>query len=174
MRIRMTYWSFLFGLVVGALISYTFISDNDRQEVYGPSPSCGYSGAHQINCSIEGRRKVKCLTDASDVYLPFNRFVRRQFDVYGRLVNANTSSEYFEYFTSYSKSKKPDIRNYSSVGVFGNFGTFNVEKRDRVKCMDGSTGLPMSCQWSSRPYFYPVQIAQFGLQHYSRLISGSG
>lgn len=38
--------------------------------------------------------------------------------------------------------------------------------------MSGVNGLPVSNQWQETPYFYPVQVSQFGLQHYSRLITG--
>ncbi|KHJ85665.1 hypothetical protein OESDEN_14604 [Oesophagostomum dentatum] len=33
-----------------------------------------------------------------------------------------------------------------------------------------SQGVPMSTQWSPTPYYYPIQIAQYGLQHYSRML----
>lgn len=33
-------------------------------------------------------------------------------------------------------------------------------------------GVPMSIQWNPIPYYYPIQIAQFSLQHYSRYITG--
>lgn len=29
-------------------------------------------------------------------------------------------------------------------------------------------GVPVSIQWESQGYFYPTQIAQFGLTHYSK------
>jgi heparosan-N-sulfate-glucuronate 5-epimerase len=172
MRYRLTSWSFAIGLIVGSLsiISYNFVSNNG-QSICGTSDSCT-SNIRPIKCWIEGRRKLNCLKDESEVYLPFNKFIKKQFEVYGRVVDSNASNVHFEYYTSYSKSKRPDIRNYTSFGVFGNFGSFNVEKRERVKCMNGVTGLPMSNQWDDTPYYYPVQIAQFGLQHYSKLLTG--
>jgi hypothetical protein len=30
------------------------------------------------------------------------------------------------------------------------------------------TGVPLSTQWGSQGYFYPIQIAQYGLSHYSK------
>ncbi|KAK2719126.1 hypothetical protein QYM36_004827 [Artemia franciscana] len=33
------------------------------------------------------------------------------------------------------------------------------------------TGVPVSTQWEPRGYFYPIQIAQFGLDHYSKYIA---
>lgn len=34
-------------------------------------------------------------------------------------------------------------------------------------------GIPMSTQWNATPYYYPIQIAQYGLQHYSRMMGQS-
>lgn len=30
------------------------------------------------------------------------------------------------------------------------------------------SGVPVSTQWESQGYYYPTQIAQFGLSHYSK------
>lgn len=43
-----------------------------------------------------------------------------------------------------------------------------MQVRDRVKCVSGVEGVPVSTQWESQGYFYPTQIAQFGLSHYSK------
>ena len=48
------------------------------------------------------------------------------------------------------------------------FENYNVEVRERVKCVSGSDGVPISTQWESQGYYYPTQIAQFGLSHYSK------
>merc|ERR1719483_407691 len=37
----------------------------------------------------------------------------------------------------------------------------------RVKCVSASDGVPVSTQWSPDGYYYPTQIAQFSLSHYS-------
>ncbi|CAH8655638.1 unnamed protein product [Schistosoma rodhaini] len=34
-------------------------------------------------------------------------------------------------------------------------------------------GVPISQQWDSRGYPYPIQIAQFGLNHFSKLVISS-
>lgn len=43
-----------------------------------------------------------------------------------------------------------------------------MEMRDRVKCISAAEGVPVSTQWESQGYFYPTQIAQFGLSHFSK------
>lgn len=45
---------------------------------------------------------------------------------------------------------------------------FSLQVRDRVKCISASEGVPISTQWEPQGYYYPTQIAQFGLSHYSK------
>jgi hypothetical protein len=51
---------------------------------------------------------------------------------------------------------------------FLNFAAYQVELRDRVRCMDNTRALPVTTQWDKNGYFYPTQIAQFALSHFSR------
>ena len=62
----------------------------------------------------------------------------------------------------------PEKLDYSPIGTFGHFASYNVEIRERVRCISAEHGVPMSTQWDTVPYFYPIQIAQYALQHYSR------
>lgn len=48
------------------------------------------------------------------------------------------------------------------------FENYNVEVRDRVKCISASSSVPISTQWDTQGYYYATQIAQFGLSHYSK------
>ncbi|KAI6196633.1 Heparosan-N-sulfate-glucuronate 5-epimerase [Aphelenchoides besseyi] len=132
----------------------------------------GVFTAKPINCTIDERRNVRCWRDQRDVYLPFS-FVRKQlsYDVDGRVVGENTSRLHFDYRTPGIKSKKPQIQSYNSFGSFANFGTFFVERRTKVGCVSGIHQLPMSVQWNVVPYLYPIQIGQFGLQHYSQMLN---
>lgn len=59
-------------------------------------------------------------------------------------------------------------KKYDPRGTFTTFENYNVEVRDRVKCISGIEGVPVSTQWEPRGFFYPTQIAQFGLAHYSK------
>ena len=43
--------------------------------------------------------------------------------------------------------------------------------RGRLTIVIGSVDVPVSSQWQSTGHFYPTQIAQFGLSHWSRLQS---
>ena len=76
----------------------------------------------------------------------------------------NTSE--FEISQSYSKVYSPQSQ-HSAVGQFMHFKTFNVEGRSRVRCVSARAGVPVSTQWSQAGYYYPTQIAQFSLSHFS-------
>lgn len=80
--------------------------------------------------------------------------------------------EKFEWSHSYSKVYHPK-KKYDPRGTFTTFENYNVEVRDRVKCVSGIEGVPVSTQWEPRGFYYPTQIAQFGLSHYSKNLTES-
>ncbi|CAB3402916.1 unnamed protein product [Caenorhabditis bovis] len=121
-----------------------------------------------IKCSADNGKPMSCWKNDEDVFLPFS-YIRKRFDMSGKL---SKDATLFEIFTSYSKMRVPDEK-YNPLGVFGHFATYNVERRERVRCISAETDVPMSTQWNPKPYYYPIQIAQYGLQHYSRIKSGS-
>lgn len=86
--------------------------------------------------------------------------------IYGKITN-NDGYERFEWAHSHSKVYRPKGK-YDPRGVFMFFENYNVEPRDRVKCVSGTEGVPVSTQWEVQGYYYPTQIAQFGLSHYSK------
>lgn len=57
---------------------------------------------------------------------------------------------------------------YSAAGPYMWFDSYNVETRDRVKYVSAIKHVPVSSQWDSRGHYYPVQICQFGLSHFSK------
>ncbi|CAF0784027.1 unnamed protein product [Adineta steineri] len=58
---------------------------------------------------------------------------------------------------------------HNSRGSYLNFAYFNVEQRNRVLYIDFLYDIPVSSQWQSDGHLYPIQIAQYGLSHWSRL-----
>ncbi|KAJ2952459.1 hypothetical protein O0L34_g6768 [Tuta absoluta] len=124
--------------------------------------------SEEIECNINGEYSVACRRDAADVYLPFS-FIHKYFEVYGKITSIE-GVERFEWSHSYSKIYHPK-RKYDPRGTFTTFENYNVEVRDRVKCISGIDGVPVSMQWEPRGFFYPTQIAQFGLAHYSKNIT---
>ncbi|RWS26724.1 D-glucuronyl C5-epimerase-like protein [Leptotrombidium deliense] len=143
-------------------------SDNVVEKVYDKS-SRTYK---PLDCLINDEYSVRCLKGAdSSVYVPFN-FIRKYFEINGKLSKRQDGKEYFNWQHSYSKIYTP--RNaYDAKGAYLWFENYNVEVRERVKSISALTGVPISTQWDSKGHFYPIQISQFGLSHYSKnLTSG--
>ncbi|VVC98610.1 unnamed protein product, partial [Leptidea sinapis] len=118
-----------------------------------------------LECIINGEYSVWCRRHRDEVLVPFS-FIRKYFEVYGKLTSVD-GVEKFEWSHSYGKVYHPK-KKYDPRGTFTTFENYNVEVRDRVKCISGVEGVPVSTQWEPRGYFYPTQVAQFGLAHYSK------
>lgn len=88
------------------------------------------------------------------------------FQVYGK-ITVHDGIEQFDWSHSYGKVYHPK-KIYDPYGTFVTFENYNVEVRERVKCISGIEGVPVSIQWEPKGFYYPTQIAQFGLAHYSK------
>jgi len=126
--------------------------------------------AKNIGAKQAGVRKIPCKSDATEVWLPFS-FIKNQYEARGeRVNNKGSKTQEFELSHSYSKVYTPTEK-YRPGGEFMHFRTFNVEARSRVLCVSARDGVPVSTQWDPRGYYYPTQIAQFALSHYSSHVS---
>ncbi|KAF3832907.1 hypothetical protein F7725_026572 [Dissostichus mawsoni] len=129
-----------------------------------PPPVVGVAAGikyEEIDCLINDESTIKGRREGGDVYLPFS-WMEKYFEVYGKVVQYD-GYDRFEFQHSYSKvyaQREP----YHPDGVFMSFEGYNVEVRDRVKCIS----VPLSTQWGPQGYFYAIQIAQYGLSHYSK------
>lgn len=123
----------------------------------------------EISCTVDNEKTYQCYEEefTNEVYFPFNAFLKKHFDVSG-MIFKDSVARHFEWSTSHARVRFPDFNNYDYHGVFGHFASYSVETRDRVRCISAQYGVPLSTQWSAVPYFYPIQIAQYALQHYSR------
>ncbi|XP_023036853.1 D-glucuronyl C5-epimerase isoform X2 [Drosophila willistoni] len=127
-----------------------------------------------IECSINQEYNIHCKRDEIDneVYVPFS-FLHQYFDVNGALSTTSVGGSSvadvarFDWMHSNAKINLPKGK-YDPHGVFMYFENYNVEVRDRVKCISAAEGVPVSIQWQKSGYFYPTQIAQFALSHYSK------
>jgi len=117
------------------------------------------------NIGVRASRKVECLLVDEDVYLPF-KFFNNYYELVGAFVKGPDESKEFEISTSVSRVIPPNGV-YTPYGEFMHFGSFDVEGRSRVLCVSAGEGVPLSTQWDPKGYFYPTQIAQFALSHYS-------
>lgn len=121
--------------------------------------------AVEIDCVINSEYSIGCRKEGDEVYLPFT-FIKKYFEVYGSL-NTNDGISHLDWAHSYGKVNLPRSV-YDSKGIYLYFENYNVEVRDRVKCISAIASVPISTQWESQGYFYATQIAQFGLSHYSK------
>jgi len=119
----------------------------------------------EIDCLINWQTHVPCREEKSDVFVPFS-FIKKYFEVYGRLATVKGHRQ-LEWSHSYSKVYKP-TKKYNPAAAFMHFSNYNVEVRDRVKCISAIEGVPISTQWEDSGYYYPVQVAQYGLSHFSK------
>ena len=126
------------------------------------------------------------MREGEEVYVPFS-FLHDYFEVFGSFAATGKGSQRFDWSHSNAKVNFPK-GSYDPKGIFMYFENYNVEvsasevvdapahstfpidsqMRDRVKCISGAEGVPLSTQWEAQGYFYPTQIAQFGLSHYSK------
>ncbi|KAF1761860.1 hypothetical protein GCK72_010119 [Caenorhabditis remanei] len=125
---------------------------------------CEPPGAVESKCTVDNGKAMRCWKDEEEVYFPTS-YLKKRFDMTGKLGKDGST---FELYTSYAKMRTPEST-YEPLGPFGHFATYSVETRDRVRCISAKTNVPMSTQWDPTPYYYPIQIAQYGLQHYSRI-----
>ncbi|KAG0726059.1 D-glucuronyl C5-epimerase B [Chionoecetes opilio] len=125
------------------------------------------SRLQEIPCVINRETEVSCRREQSEVFVPFS-FLHSYFEVYGQVEQKEDGREVFEWSHSYSRVYEPSGP-YAPTGTFLNFELYNVEARERVKCISGrKVRVPISTQWQSSGYTYPIQIAQFGLSHYCK------
>lgn len=92
----------------------------------------------EIDCLINEEHTVKGRREGNEVFLPFS-WVEKYFEVYGKIAQYD-GYDRFEFSHSYSKvytQRAP----YHPDGVFMSFEGYNVEVRDRVKCISGVEGL---------------------------------
>lgn len=161
----------IFSLSIGVLtviILYSVCGQNEKnwekfRNINGKSYEVPV--LEEIDCDINGEYVVGCRKEGDEVYVPFS-FLHRYYEIYGKLTSYD-GLERFEWAHSYSKVYHPKAK-YNPIGVFMYFENYNVEVRERVKCVCGMEGVPVSTQWEIQGYYYPTQIAQFGLSHYSK------
>ncbi|XP_055374433.1 D-glucuronyl C5-epimerase B [Condylostylus longicornis] len=152
-----------------------------RNSLYGSESASlvdSNTNIENIECVINQDYAIKCKRDVNDVYIPFS-FIKNYFEVFGTLISEPSQPtnengvdhillvNKFMWSHTNSKINIPKGK-YDPKGVYMYFENYNVEVRDRVKCVSAAEGVPVSTQWEKRGYFYPTQIAQFGLSHYSK------
>lgn len=115
-------------------------SISSQQQPPEPPPIVGGAAGikyEEMDCLINDDVTIKGRRDGAEVYFPFS-WLEKYFEVYGKVVQYD-GYERFEFQHSYSKvyaQREP----YHPDGVFMSFEAYNVEVRDRVKCISGVEG----------------------------------
>ncbi|KAH9513416.1 hypothetical protein Btru_032956 [Bulinus truncatus] len=122
---------------------------------------------HELECSINGEVTIKCRREGNEVYMPFS-FIKNYFEVFGEIQETD-GYERFEFHHSNS-IVHPPRPTYTPGSVFMAFDYYNVENRERVRCITASEGVPITTQWNKDGYYYPIQVAQYGLSHHAKHI----
>lgn len=121
------------------------------------------------------------------MFLPFFSFLSQYFEVRGKF--KSDRKELFLWQHSYSKVIYPQ-ETYSPASTYLWFQNFNVEERERVRCVPSGRllmfqfcgpfddryvsaihGVPVTSQWDPSGHLYPVQVSQFALSHFSKNLS---
>ena len=79
-------------------------------------------------------------------------------------IKSKGNSSWLQWSHSYSKVY-PWLRDkkYSFRHPFIQFGEFDVENRQRVKCVSASEGVPVSTQWDKKGYYYSILSFKVGV-----------
>ena len=118
-----------------------------------------------IEVLVNGETKIQGRLENKEVYIPFS-FIKDYFEIEGKIVRGDFGKQFHVQHTSYNYFT-PTRNTYDPHGSFLWFLNYNVEGRSRVKCITGVDEVPVSTQWGEHGYKYPIQIAQYGLSHYS-------
>jgi len=124
------------------------------------------------NVGVGSSKRLQCNTDGKEIFVPFS-FIKSSYEAIGEFSFTNADKKEFDISQSYSKVYSANTK-YEPGGSYMHFKYFDVESRSRVKCVSASEGVPISTQWDPKGYFYPTQIAQYALSHYSMHDLSSG
>lgn len=105
------------------------------------------SSFEDIDCIINSEYSVGCKKKNDEIYMPFS-FVKKYFEVYGSL-NSFDGTNRFEFSHSFGKINHPK-HSYDPRGIFMYFENYNVETRDRVKCISAIENVPVTIQWDKQ------------------------
>lgn len=123
-----------------------------------PPPVVGGVRYEEIDCLINDDATIKGRREGSEVYMPFS-WMEKYFEVYGKVVQYD-GYDRFEFSHSYSKVYA-QREQYHPNGVFMSFEGYNVEVRDRVKCISGVEGELCGSGYTSYLNFYDSFLELF-------------
>ncbi|CAH8438040.1 unnamed protein product [Dicrocoelium dendriticum] len=130
------------------------------------TPPDSWMNITNLKCTHNIKEIDDCfLLNNSKAFIPFEE-IRVLYELFGSLQVESKTLHIF-----HSNSPIPSLTyTHDPVGHYMFFDEYNVEKRSRVKLITADEGIPLSVQWNRNGYPYPIQIAQFGLSHFSKLV----
>ncbi|XP_066935866.1 D-glucuronyl C5-epimerase-like [Clytia hemisphaerica] len=119
----------------------------------------------QVQINTNNQKTAQGIKYKENLYIPFS-FLEEYYGHFGQYVSSNSfkwyhvNPAYVDPETVYPK--------YNYKVEYLSFHTSNVPKRARVKCICAKYEVPITTQWDPKGYYYPTQIAQYGLSFISR------
>lgn len=130
--------------------------------------------AKKVNVNVNYIKSFDGLEINNELYVPFS-FLKNYYEISGEFLESGSKhlkeTSHFLWLhvnSTWLNVKKLSFPKYSSKGAYLTFHESDVSKRSRVKCISGVYEVPITTQWDPNGYFYPTQIAQYGLSHLSK------
>ena len=117
----------------------------------------------KVSVIINSKKQVKAFSNNGNVLIPFS-VVKKEFEING---DFDEKGNFLWQHAVIQRWKIP-IK-YDPIGEYAGLTNAFVERRSRVKYVDGIYEVPITNQWDKNGYFYATQVAQYGLAHYSKL-----
>lgn len=161
-----------FSNEAGSLLDQQPVADTGAATGDGKGGNCEkvmmtVNGEYTQTVCVRHENGKKSQGRQPDVLLPFT-FVKKYFDMPGNVEIGSGGDITLTH--SHGRLYKPDTP-YQPSGPYLNFENSSVELRGKLQCIDGVESVPRSQRDDAKAYFYPIQIAQYGLKHYSLLKS---
>ncbi|THD24727.1 D-glucuronyl C5-epimerase [Fasciola hepatica] len=142
---------------------------NAEKGTYNP-PRLSNDQCYQVSplaCMFDSKISPGCyMINNIEAVVPLG-LIKAQYEVFGG-VRRGSSTLYVHHADVEIPSTIPD--QHEPTGRYMFFHKYNVESRPHVKLVIADEGVPISSQWDPRGYPYAIQIAQFGLSHYTKML----
>jgi len=133
-----------------------------------------------VKVNVNNQQSFNGIFVNKELYVPFS-FLKGYYEIHGEFIdNQNQQLKKkrnleFKWSLADPLALDPEnlrFRTYSSHEIYLNFQESDVANRARVKCICGKHEVPITTQWDPNGYYYPTQIAQYGLSHISQYFAG--
>lgn len=128
-----------------------------------------------VDVNVNYLKSFRGLEIHNELYVPFS-FLKDYYEISGEFLDANNVDDgdeplhflWLQVNRTFLNVKKLSFPKYNVEGAYLMFHESDVSNRARVKCISGLYEVPVTTQWDPNGYYYPTQIAQYGLSHLSK------